>query len=174
MVRTIAASLVAALLATTAGSVAAKAADDQDATARKERVEKLNARIEKRFTALDKNKDGSLDRAEIQATLGKAFDRMDKNHDGVLDADEIKAMTERASQRGGKAGEMAEARLKRADKNGDGKVTKEEFSDAEPRWLARADKDKNETVTKAELDAFLAHREKRAETGAGKAGDSAN
>ena len=53
----------------------------------------------KRFAKLDRNGDGSLDKAEIDASLAKRFQRRDANGDGVLTAQERAA----AKQKGGKA-----------------------------------------------------------------------
>ncbi|MFC7051573.1 EF-hand domain-containing protein [Hansschlegelia quercus] len=154
MLRTAAASLVAILLASTAGAALA-----QDNASRKERVMKMNERIEKRFTALDKNRDGAVDKVEAEAGFAKAFDRFDANGDGTVDKAEIAAKV----AKGGKRGEAVERRMNKADGDKNGSVTRDEFSKNLPRWFDRADADKDGKVTKAELDRFLDRREKRAE-----------
>lgn len=53
----------------------------------------------KRFARLDRNGDGYLDKAEIDASLAKRFQRLDANGDGVLSREERAA----ARQRGAKA-----------------------------------------------------------------------
>lgn len=54
----------------------------------------------KRFAKMDRNADGLLDKAEIDAMLTHRFTRLDRNGDGVLSADE------RAAARAkGKAGD---------------------------------------------------------------------
>ena len=42
----------------------------------------------KSFARIDSNKDGFLDRAELDAFAAKRFARLDKNNDGRLSADE--------------------------------------------------------------------------------------
>ncbi|WP_010188387.1 EF-hand domain-containing protein [Sphingomonas sp. PAMC 26605] len=42
----------------------------------------------KRFARLDRNSDGTLDRAEIDAMLARRFKRMDTNGDGVISPQE--------------------------------------------------------------------------------------
>lgn len=56
-----------------------------------------------RFTRLDANSDGALDRSEIDAMLSRRFKRMDTSGDDVLSADE------RAAHRSVKAGDAANA-----------------------------------------------------------------
>ncbi|MDX8477034.1 acid-shock protein [Mesorhizobium sp. VK24D] len=42
----------------------------------------------KSFARMDANKDGFVDKSELDAFLAKRFARLDKNNDGVLSADE--------------------------------------------------------------------------------------
>lgn len=43
----------------------------------------------RRFTRLDKNKDGKLSEAEFAAPGQRLFVRLDKNHDGIVTRDEL-------------------------------------------------------------------------------------
>lgn len=55
---------------------------------------KMQARLNAKFKAADKNGDGALTREEMQAglpKLAKHFDEIDANHDGKVTEDEIRA-----------------------------------------------------------------------------------
>ncbi|CAN7147981.1 EF-hand domain-containing protein [Mesorhizobium sp. LjRoot246] len=43
----------------------------------------------KSFARIDSNRDGFIDRAELDAFFAKRFARLDKNADGILTADEL-------------------------------------------------------------------------------------
>ena len=117
---------------------------------------------EKAFERLDRNKDGVVDEKEAAAPGEKLFKRIDKNKDGVLEADEVKAFIDKRKARNEQAGERLERKLKRLDKDGDGKITEKEAV-APPRWFARADKDKDGKVTKSEIEDFAAKRGDKAD-----------
>jgi len=54
----------------------------------------MQARMQKRFSAADTNKDGKLSREEAQKgmpVVARNFDRIDANKDGVVTLDEIEA-----------------------------------------------------------------------------------
>ena len=48
------------------------------------------------FARLDKDKDGSLSRAEANDVMAMRFKRMDANNDGVLTLEELQAKSGRA------------------------------------------------------------------------------
>ena len=59
----------------------------------------------KRFTKLDKNGDGAVDKSEIDAMLNRRFKRLDTNGDGLLSASEREAVRNRKAQNAGDASE---------------------------------------------------------------------
>ena len=91
---------------------------------------------ERRFKNLDKNQDGKLDRQEF---LGGAprFTQLDRNADGFLSRDEIPWLNPAGPRPGAasKGTDLVPAadgpflkRLKAMDKDGDGRISRDEFS----------------------------------------------
>jgi Ca2+-binding EF-hand superfamily protein len=74
---------------------------------------------------LDANHDGAIDRVEAAKLPGLAahFDQLDKNHDGRLDAGE------RPHMRGGRHGGHRFGGIARLDRNGDGRIGRDEVAD---------------------------------------------
>jgi Ca2+-binding EF-hand superfamily protein len=105
--------------------------------------------------AADKNGDGKITKAE--AGDAAWFSKLDQNKDDVIDAKEIEQLRKAAGAgaagtkpaagaQGGQFGEL----LKKADKNGDGKVTKEEAGDAP--WFDKVDKNSDGVLDAEELE----------------------
>ena len=110
--------------------------------------------IVQKIKAADKNKDGKISKDEAPEKMKEHFDKIDKNSDGVADREEIGQMIRHIamkahrghggpgrgpaakrgpggpqrgpSARGGRPGGSPADRFKAADKNGDGKLSKEE------------------------------------------------
>lgn len=105
-----------------------------------------------RFKAMDKNGDGKVSRDEFPGRPAM-FERVDKNKDGVLEASEVKALAESmpkgGTPGGGPAGMQPGARIMAMDKDGDGKVSRAEFSGA-PAVFDRLDADKDGSLTRDE------------------------
>ncbi len=74
-----------------------------------------------RIKAMDKDKDGRVSKSEFTG-IPANFDRFDKNKDGFIDADELKALNPAAG-----APAVPAAGMAAIDKNGDGKISREEF-----------------------------------------------
>ncbi|MBZ7920298.1 EF-hand domain-containing protein [Ensifer adhaerens] len=66
--------------------------------------------------ALDRNKDGAVDRSEYEAFMTTAFANLDKNKDGNLTPDETKQA-------------LNAQQFAATDANSDGKITRAEFLD---------------------------------------------
>lgn len=109
--------------------------------------------------AADKNGDGKITKAE--AGDAAWFAKLDQNKDDVLDAKEIEQVRKAAGAAGtkpgagnkpaaGKQGGQFEALLKKADKNADGKVTKEEAGDAP--WFDKVDQNKDGILDADEIE----------------------
>ncbi len=85
-----------------------------------------------RFAQIDENKDGVIDRTELQAQAGGVFDAMDADSSGAITLEEYKAVR-MGPQRGWNPARQAMmqnrkiARFAPMDANRDGSVTRAEF-----------------------------------------------
>jgi Ca2+-binding EF-hand superfamily protein len=110
--------------------------------------------IRETFQNLDANNDTVIEREEVPEDGRAAFDRLlakgDSNKNGKLEADEFRtlALKLRALAQGG--GGFSGQRLKAMDKDGDGKVSKAEFTGPEL-LFQRLDADKDDFVTTEEV-----------------------
>ncbi|TIQ37195.1 MAG: EF-hand domain-containing protein [Mesorhizobium sp.] len=108
------------------------------------------------FQRIDTNGDRELEFSEIQALRAQMFDRMDVNRNGALDPGEVQAAVEQVKSKrdiqARFAGLQTEAR--RMDRNGDGKISRDEFTAAIPDRLLQADTDADGALSIAEMRAL--------------------
>jgi hypothetical protein len=122
--------------------------------------------VRAKFREMDANGDRALQFGEIRAERAKVFDRMDVNGNAIFDRDEIDTIRKVAQSRqaqSGRTGLLSAADLaglaKQIDTDGDGKITREEFSTHLPERLSAADKDGNQTLSLRELRSLKRDRE---------------
>ncbi len=109
------------------------------------------------MVALDTDKDGEISADEIK-NASKLLNTLDKNEDGKLSPDELRP-TFPGRGRGGPGGpeggrptspEAMVERIMGMDKDGDGKVTKDEVPEQMQRMFERGDADGDGAISKAE------------------------
>lgn len=101
----------------------------------------------------DANGDGKLTKDEAPPPIQEHFDELDTNKDGALDRQELQAAH---AKRGGPGGHGMVARL---DKNGDGKIAKDEAPPPMQEHFDEIDANKDGFVEQAELQAAHARRQ---------------
>jgi Ca2+-binding EF-hand superfamily protein len=113
------------------------------------------------FSRLDTNHDGAISKDEASAAADARVDRMfanaDTNHDGLITQDELRAAAQ-ARRAAMKA--KFDARIKAADKNGDGVLSKDEAA-ALPMFARRFDRldiNKDGYLSTDEIQAAQHHR----------------
>jgi len=109
------------------------------------------------FRHIDTNGDRKLEFSEIRAARAQMFDRMDANHNGLLDAGEVRTAVEQVkSKRDFQAAQFAglQAQASRIDRNGDGKISRDEFAAFIPDRLLQADTNSDGALSISELRAL--------------------
>jgi EF hand len=98
----------------------------------------------------DQNEDGVITRAEYQTSRVAAFDKLDRNDDGFVDSND--APRRRRAQAQG--GERLAALREQLDKDGDGRVSREEFANGPMLMFDRADGNHDGQLDAQEIKAF--------------------
>jgi Ca2+-binding EF-hand superfamily protein len=112
--------------------------------------------LRERLAELDVNADRVLERDEVPEAGRAAFDRLlkrgDSNQNGKLEADELRALAEQASL-AEKPAAAAGERFRAMDKDGDGKVSKAEFT-GPAALFDRLDSDQDGVISRQDFLAF--------------------
>ncbi len=141
----------------------------------------LDAMWEKRFQKTDTNSDGKITKEELATAIpsdGKGpsadevFSQVDTNQDGVIDKTEDKAAFEAMEKNRPQGGpppppdssDLASSLLKTLDKDGDGKISEDELTqaisgDSQSSNISdifkSVDSDEDGSITQTELEGFL-------------------
>jgi Ca2+-binding EF-hand superfamily protein len=90
------------------------------------------------FLDLDANHDNAIERNEVPDSARPSFDRLlkrgDDNQNGKLELEEYRAILEDLRTFNEQTKKKAVERFKSMDKDGDGKVSREEFTGPKPRF----------------------------------------
>lgn len=100
----------------------------------------------------DADGDGVITKAEFTAARAKMFDRLDRNHDSYLAKDDVPRFSLRRSANGDRMQEM----MLMMDKDGDGRISRDEFVNSPSLLFGRADTNHDGQVDSAELASFKA------------------
>lgn len=101
----------------------------------------------------------SLTAEEFDARTRERFARLDKNSDGIIDAAEVEAQLGQMNERGGRFRErMRERFAGRFDADRDGKITRQEVLDRVKREFGRMDLDGDGRITDADLPPMMRGR----------------
>ena len=106
-----------------------------------------------RLKSLDVDQDGRISRDEWKRTP-EIFDRLDANHDGAVTRDEFQA----ARGKRGERGQRAMRRLREADKNNDGQISRDEWPGKAERF-DRLDTNHDGVITRDEVRARRGRRQ---------------
>jgi hypothetical protein len=98
----------------------------------------------------DADGDGNINKAEFTDARAKMFARLDRNGDGYLTKDDVPRFAARRNANGGRL-QQAELML---DKDGDGRISRDEFVNSPSLLFDRADTNHDGVVDKNELAAF--------------------
>jgi Ca2+-binding EF-hand superfamily protein len=127
------------------------------------------------FQLLDTNHDGRLSEEEL-AKAGELFQKLDRNHDGFIDAKEFQAAGSVAGKdeegdapaiRPGNRfakfhnGNRIAQMIKRADTDGDGKISMEEAPPQLKKHFAKIDTNGDGFLDRSEIEAWIKHHQKR-------------
>jgi len=100
------------------------------------------------FERLDRNDDGLVTQGEVQEARGLWFARVDANGDGYLTVEEMTAMRRHGSGEGKAA--RIERRFAKMDQDGDARISQAEFTAMSGHWIDRADSDGDGAVSREE------------------------
>ena len=109
------------------------------------------------LSALDENSDGTISADEINNS-SVSLKKLDKNNDGQLTEDEVRPMGR--GGRGGFGGSPEEMvkRMMEFDKNGDGKLSKEELPERMQEMMGNLDTDRDGFLSADEIKAMAQQR----------------
>ena len=114
-----------------------------------DRAARVDSMIQQRFDAVDTNRDGKIDAAEIEAERAARFAAVDRNKDGTIDQAEFEQMVEQRRQ------QAIQARFQRSDADKSGTLSAAEFDKRSADMLTRLDTDKDGAISLEEMRAGM-------------------
>ncbi|HEX5461560.1 MAG TPA: EF-hand domain-containing protein [Steroidobacteraceae bacterium] len=99
------------------------------------------------FQAADANHDGTVTRAELIASRAGRFSKLDRNGDGYIDSDDLPKRLRRRQ----KASDRIAALIAQFDKDGDGRISRDEFVNGPTLAFDRADTNHDGKLSPDEL-----------------------
>jgi len=99
------------------------------------------------FEAADANHDGTVTRAELIAARADRFSKLDRNGDGYIDSGDLPKRLRRRQ----KASDRLSTLIAQFDKDGDGRISRDEFVNGPTRAFDRADTNHDGVLSADEL-----------------------
>lgn len=113
------------------------------------------------FDRFDINGDGKITREEFDEANAQRFEQLDVNKDGSITFEELTAQSK------GQNAQRMRALFDHADKNGDGRLDKDEFAAISDMQFERIDINGDGVITREEFDEFIAQRQGQGQRGQG-------
>lgn len=102
------------------------------------------------FSRLDRDGDGYIEAADMDAMRVRMFHRLDRDHDGLLTREEVTPPSSSVN--------VSPNAIAWPDRDGDGKVSQTEFLTQEPALIVRADRNGDHRVSAEEFRELVAAR----------------
>lgn len=102
------------------------------------------------FSRLDRDGDGYIEAADMDAMRVRMFHRLDRDHDGLLTREEVTPPSSSVN--------VSPNAIAWPDQDGDGKVSQTEFLTQEPALIVRADRNGDHRVSAEEFRELVAAR----------------
>jgi Ca2+-binding EF-hand superfamily protein len=112
------------------------------------------------FDKLDLDNDGLVTRSEAVEARARWFENVDADADGYLTLEEMSAQRRHGGAEG-KAGRI-ERRFAKLDRDGDGRLSQAEFTAKSGHWIDRADGDGDGAISREEWREAAERRKRKA------------
>lgn len=160
--------MIASTLTAVIGLTAAAQAQPGPRAGDGERGERGAARAILMLGAADYNGDNTVTRAEVDRLRSEEFAFRDRNGDGFLDLDDASPTRQRMAalrpenaERAGRGSRRGPGGMERLDRDGDARISRDEFVDRDSALFSRLDSNNDDAVSPDEIEAGIEARRAR-------------